>query len=204
MKNEGLKLSSLQRIASEKMTDTPALNNAILLARALVLRPRLIDAILDEKGFITRQSLSRAVEGVFGNSDPNAFSSDPFHAKTNVELVQAFRAAFDELRDRSRDRISFFESVGYVQIERLVSISRDPDEMDKEGVVIRDPATGLPKKMYSEQLVYMSKNLVDRPRLLSSLERIHSGWRRIYGSHYQKGWLSNKDLDGWLENNKNL
>ncbi|WP_458723890.1 type III secretion effector protein [Pseudomonas brenneri] len=204
MKSEGLKLSSLQRIASEKMTDTPALNNAILLARALVLRPRLIDAILDEKGFITRQSLSRAVEGVFGNSDPNAFSSDPFHAKTNVELVQAFRAAFDELRDRSRDRISFFESVGYVQIERLVSISRDPDEMDKEGVVIRDPATGLPKKMYSEQLVYMSKNLVDRPRLLSSLERIHSGWRRIYGSHYQKGWLSNKDLDGWLENNKNL
>ncbi len=204
MKNEGLKLSSLQRIASEKMTDTPALNNAILLARALVLRPRLIDAILDEKGFITRQSLSRAVEGVFGNSDPNAFSSDPFHAKTNVELVQAFRAAFDELRDRSRDRTSFFESVGYVQIERLVSISRDPDEMDKEGVVIRDPATGLPKKMYSEQLVYMSKNLVDRPRLLSSLERIHSGWRRIYGSHYQKGWLSNKDLDGWLENNKNL
>ncbi|MBT9300256.1 MULTISPECIES: type III secretion effector protein [Pseudomonas] len=204
MKNEGLKLSSLQRIASEKMTDTPALNNAILLARALVLRPRLIDAILDEKGFITRQSLSRAVEGVFGNSDPNAFSSDPFHAKTNVELVQAFRAAFDELRDRSRDRTSFFESVGYVQIERLVSISRDPDEMDKEGVVIRDPATGLPKKMYSEQLVYMSKNLVDRPRLLNSLERIHSGWRRIYGSHYQKGWLSNKDLDGWLENNKNL
>lgn len=76
--------------------------------------------------------------------------------------------------------------------------------MDKEGVVIRDPATGLPKKMYSEQLVYMSKNLVDRPRLLNSLERIHSGWRRIYGSHYQKGWLSNKDLDGWLENNKNL
>lgn len=204
MKNEGLKLSSLQRIASEKMTDTPALNNAILLARALVLRPRLIDAILDEKGFITRQSLSRAVEGVFGNSDPNAFSSDPFHAKTNVELVQAFRAVFDELRDRSRDRTSFFESVGYVQIERLVSISRDPDEMDKEGVVIRDPATGLPKKMYSEQLVYMSKNLVDRPRLLNSLERIHSGWRRIYGSHYQKGWLSNKDLDGWLENNKNL
>jgi hypothetical protein len=58
--------------------------------------------------------------------------------------------------------------------------------------------------MYSEQLVYMSKNLVDRPRLLSSLERIHSGWRRIYGSHYQKGWLSNKDLDGWLENTRDL
>lgn len=204
MKNEGLKLSSLRRIASEKMTDTPALNNAILLARALVQRPRLIDAILDEEGVITRQSLSKAVQGMFGNSDPNAFSSDPFHAKSNVELVQAFRAAFDELRDRSRDRMSFFESVGYVEIERLVSISKDPDETDKAGVVVRDPATGLPKKMYSEQLVYMSKNLVDRPRLLSSLERIHSGWRRIYGSHYQKGWLSNKDLDGWLENNKNL
>ena len=49
MKNEGLKLSSLRRIASAKMTDTPALNNAILLARALVQRPRLIDAILDEE-----------------------------------------------------------------------------------------------------------------------------------------------------------
>lgn len=204
MKNEGLKLSSLRRIASAKMTDTPALNNAILLARALVQRPRLIDAILDEEGFITRQSLERAVQGVFGNSDPNAFSPDPFHAKTNVELVLAFRAAFDELRDRSRDRTGFFESVGYVQIERLVSISNDPDETDQNGAVIRDPATGLPKKMYSEQLVYMSKNLVDRPRLLSSLERIHSGWRRIYGSHYQKGWLSNKDLDGWLENTRDL
>lgn len=204
MKNEGLKLSSLRRIASAKMTDTPALNNAILLARALVQRPRLIDAILDEEGFITRQSLERAVQGVFGNSDPNAFGPDPFHAKTNVELVLAFRAAFDELRDRSRDRTGFFESVGYVQIERLVSISKDPDETDQNGAVIRDPATGLPKKMYSEQLVYMSKNLVDRPRLLSSLERIHSGWRRIYGSHYQKGWLSNKDLDGWLENTRDL
>ena len=204
MKNEGLKLSSLRRIASAKMTDTPALNNAILLARALVQRPRLIDAILDEEGFITRQSLERAVQGVFGNSDPNAFSPDPFHAKTNVELVLAFRAAFDELRDRSRDSTGFFESVGYVQIERLVSISKDPDETDQNGAVIRDPATGLPKKMYSEQLVYMSNNLVDRPRLLSSLERIHSGWRRIYGSHYQKGWLSNKDLDGWLENTRDL
>ena len=204
MKNEGLTLSSLRRIASAKMTDTPALNNAILLARALVQRPRLIEAILDEEGFITRQSLERAVQGVFGNSDPNAFSPDPFHAKTNVELVLAFRAAFDELRDRSRDLTGFFESVGYVQIERLVSISKDPDETDQNGAVIRDPATGLPKKMYSEQLVYMSKNLVDRPRLLSSLERIHSGWRRIYGSHYQKGWLSNKDLDGWLENTRDL
>lgn len=48
MKNEGLKLSSLRRIAGEKMTDIPARNNAILLARALVQRPRLIDAILDE------------------------------------------------------------------------------------------------------------------------------------------------------------
>ena len=112
MKTEGLKLVALRRIAGEKMTDTPALNNAILLAKALLQRPRLIDAILDEEGLITRQSLSKAVQGVFGNSDPNAFSSDPFHAKTNVELVQAFRAAFDELRDRSRDRTGFFESVG--------------------------------------------------------------------------------------------
>lgn len=202
MKNEGLKLSSLRQIASEKMTDTPARNNAILLARALVQRPRLIDAILDERGVITRQSLSKAVQAVSGNSDPNAFSSDPFHAKTNVELVQAFRDAFDELRDRSRDRANFFEQVGFVQIDRLVSISQDPDETDTQGTVIRDPATGLPKKMYSEQLVYMSKNLVDRPRLLNSLARIHSGWRRIYGSRYQKEWLSSKDLDGWLENNK--
>lgn len=204
MKNEGLKLSSLRRIAGAKMTDTPALNNAILLARALLQRPRLIDAILDEEGFITRESLSKAVQGVFGNSDPDAFSSDPFHAKTNVELVQVFRAVFDELRDRSRDRMGFFEQVGYVEIQRLVSISRDPDETDKEGAVIRDPATGLPKKMYSEQLVYMSKNLVGRPRLLSSLERIQSGWRRLYGGPYQKGWLSNKDLDNWLENNQSL
>ncbi|QJI28399.1 type III secretion effector protein [Pseudomonas sp. ADAK18] len=201
MKNEGLKLASLQRIASEKMGPSQELNNSILLAKALIRRPRLIDAILDEDGFITRQSLLRAAKRLFGNSDPDTFSPDPFHAKTNVELVQAFQAMFEAFRDKSQDRTVFFEKIGYVKIERLVAISKDPNEIDTRGDVVLDLVTGLPRKKYDEQHVYMSKNLVYRPGLLRSLESIQASGRRMFGSHYQRGWLSNKDVECWLKNN---
>ena len=202
MRTDGLKLSSLQRIASKKLGASREADSAILLAKAIIQRPRLIDAILDQDGYITRESLAQAENVVFGNSDPSAFSPDPFHAKSNAELVQVFKAMFTELRDRSRDRKGFFEYIGYVNIELLVAMSKDPDELDSQGEPVLDPTTGLARKKYDEQQVYMAKNIVDRPGLLRSLENAHGTGRRIFGSHHQEGWLSNKTLDRWLEHNK--
>ncbi|WP_010172840.1 hypothetical protein [Pseudomonas sp. PAMC 25886] len=203
MKRDGLRLSSLQRIAAKRVGDNQKFDRAILLAKALVLRPRLIDAITDQDGYITTQSLAQAESVVFGNSDPSAFSPDPFHAKSNAELVRVFKAMFTELRDRSRDRKGFFEQIGYVNIELLVAMSKDPDELDGHGEPVLDPATGLARKKYDEQQVYMAKNIVDRPGLLQSLESAHGGGLRMFGSHHQAGWLSNKTLDRWLEHHKN-
>jgi len=202
MKSDGLTLSSLQRIADKKVGDNQAFDRAILLAKALVQRPRLIDAITDQDGYITGESLSKAEGVVFGNSDPGAFSPDPFHAKSNAELIEVFKVMFTELRDRSRDRKGFFEHIGYVNIELLVAMSKDPDELDGQGEPVLDPATGLARKKYDEQQVYMAKNIVDRPGLLQSLESAHGSGRRIFGSHHQAGWLSNKTLDRWLEHKK--
>ncbi|MGC6373446.1 type III secretion effector protein [Pseudomonas sp. K2I15] len=202
MRSDGLTLSSLQRIADKKLGDNQAFDSAILLAKALVQRPRLIDAITDQDGYITGESLSKAESVVFGNSDPGAFSPDPFHAKSNAELIEVFKAMFTELRDRSRDRKGFFEHIGYVNIELLVAMSKDPDELDSQGEPVLDPATGLARKKYDEQQVYMAKNIVDRPGLLQSLESAHGSGRRIFGSHHQAGWLSNKTLDRWLEHKK--
>ncbi|MEB0186118.1 type III secretion effector protein [Pseudomonas sp. Bout1] len=192
-------LSSLQRIAGKKLGVNPQADSAILLAKALVQRPRLIDAITDKDGNITSEGLSRAQSVVFGNSDPGAFSPDPFHAKSNAELIEVFKAMFTQLRDRSRDRKGFFEHIGYVNIEVLVNMSKDPDELDSRSEPVLDPATGLARKKYDEQQVYLAKNIVDRPGLLQSLQAAHGSGRRIFGSHYQEGWLSSKTLDRWLE-----
>jgi len=81
-------------------------------------------------------------------------------------------------------------------------MSKDPDELDGQGEPVLDPATGLARKKYDEQQVYMAKNIVDRPGLLQSLESAHGSGRRIFGSHHQAGWLSNKTLDRWLEHKK--
>lgn len=202
MRSDALTLSSLQRIADKKIGENQAFDSAILLAKALVQRPRLIDAITDQDGYITKDSLWKAESVVFGNSDPGAFSPDPFHAKSNAELIEVFKAMFTELRDRSRDRKGFFEHIGYVNIELLVAMSKDPDELDSQGEPVLDPATGLARKKYDEQQVYMAKNIVDRPGLLQSLESAHGSGRRIFGSHHQAGWLSNKTLDRWLEHKK--
>lgn len=128
MRTDGLKLSSLQRIASKKLGASREADSAILLAKAIIQRPRLIDAILDQDGYITRESLAQAENVVFGNSDPSAFSPDPFHTKNNADLVRLFKEMFTELRDRSRDRMGFFEQICYVNIEVLAMMSKDPDE----------------------------------------------------------------------------
>ena len=63
-------------------------------------------------------------------------------------------------------------------------------------------ATGIERKKYDEQQVYMAKNIVDRPGLLRSLENADGSGRRMFGSHHQAGWLSSKTLDRWLGHQK--
>jgi len=76
-----------------------------------------------------------------------------------------------------------------VKKETIVEMSKDPDETDKNGQVVRDMATGFPKKKYSEQQVYMAKNLVERPGLLASLDSTKANGTNIFGSHNDDGWL---------------
>lgn len=196
-----LTMTAIRQIASEKTGESEQQDHAIQLANTIINRPRLMETILDRDGCITRQSLLEASRVLFGNSDPVAFSHDPFQAKTNAEVVQAFKNLFDTLRDTAQDRTVFFEKYGYVNVERLVAISRDPDQKDHKGNLVRDQATGLAQKQYSEEWVYLTKNLVERPGLLRSLENASANASGIFGSH-KAGWLSNKSLDRWLENDK--
>ncbi|MGY2291227.1 type III secretion effector protein [Pseudomonas sp. SDO528_S397] len=200
MTANGLTLATLQRIAAQALGESEAQDTTILLVRAILRRPRLVDAIVDEQGRVTRDSLADAAAKLFGNSDTGAFSHDPFHATNNVQLVQAFKAMFDELRDSLQDRTFFFEKHRYVRIEKLVAISQDPNELDGHGLPVLDRSTGLPRKRYSEQHVYMAKNLVERPGLLRALDNANA--RGLFGRQHQDGWLNNKSLDRWLEQDR--
>lgn len=62
--------------------------------------------------------------------------------------------------------------------------------------------TGFPLKMYSEQQVYLAKNLMERPGLIASLDSHKANGYNIFGSHNDDGWLKNYSIDRWLENDK--
>lgn len=131
------------------------------------------------------------------------FSADPFHGKSDTQVVQAFKEVFDDLRDKSQDRSGFFEKVRYVNIDRLYMMSKDPDETDSFGMRVRDPLTGLVNKQFNEQQVYLAKNLVERSGLFDSLlESTAARSSSIFGRLDEKGWLSNKHVDRWLESEK--
>lgn len=195
---KGLTRIALQQIAAEALGQSEVQDKSILLVRAILRRPRLLDAIIDEQGCVTYRSLTDAAQKLFGNSDTGAFSHDPFHTSSNVQLVQAFKAMFDELRDSLQDRHFFFEKHRYVKIEKLVAISQDPNDIDSNGLPVLDRATGLPCKKYSERHVYLAKNLLERPGLLHALDSA----RGLFGHHHQEGWLNNKSLDRWLEQDR--
>ncbi|MDQ0739600.1 hypothetical protein QF045_002460 [Pseudomonas sp. W4I3] len=201
-KNGHLTQSSLQQIAAEDVHTSSVAERTILLAREILNRPRLNEAILVDGGKITPESLAKASDLVVGNTNPNTQSADPFHSKTNSQVVEAFRGIFDQLRDESEDYSFFFEKHRYVKTDTLIEISKDPDETDKSGNVVRDPATGFPKKKYSEQQVYVAKNIVERPGLLASLDSSKANGTNIFGSHNSDGWLKNYSIDRWLENDK--
>lgn len=172
----------------------------ILVVREILKRPLLNDAIIDFEGFITRDSLRSAAALLQGNSSPNAFSQDPFHGQSNASVVQALQGHFKQLRDTRRDRAGFFDAWEYVEIALLKVVMNDPDDTDTQGMPRLEPATGLPRKKYSEHCVYTAKNIIERPGLLRSLERANN--TRLFGRPRHEGWLSNKSLERWLEQYK--
>ncbi|WP_256673987.1 type III secretion effector protein [Pseudomonas fluorescens] len=189
--------TSLQRIAAQPTGENEALDNAIQVVREILKRPRLSDAIFSRDGDITRDSLSAAAQTLQGNSSPSVFSQDPFHAQSNAQVVEALQSQFAHLRDETLDRNYLFETHQYVEIAKLRSVMRDPYEVDQQGAPVLDTSTGMPRSKYSELSVYTAKNILDRPGLLSSLERANG--TRLFGPPHKDGWLSNKSLERWRE-----
>ncbi|WP_218170212.1 type III secretion effector protein [Pseudomonas costantinii] len=169
----------------------------ILVAREILKRPLLNDSIIDCEGYITRDSLSAVAAALLGNSSPGGFSPDPFHGQGNAKVVQALQGYFKQLRDKPKDRTVFFEALEYLEIALLKAVMNDPDDTDSQGMPILEPATGLPRKKYSEHCVYTAKNVIERPGLLRSLERANN--MRLFGRPKHDGWLCNRSLERWLE-----
>ncbi|CRM00086.1 MULTISPECIES: hypothetical protein [Pseudomonas] len=204
-KKEGrLTQSSLQEIAKEEPSSSKVSERTIMLAREILNRPRLNDAITAKGGEITHESLTSASDSQIGNTNPNTQSADPFHGKTNAQVVQAFKGKFNDWRDKSQDNDILFglEKHRYVRRETIIEISKDPNVTDAKGEVVRDPRTGFPLKKYSEDEVYLAKNLVGRPGLLDSLDSYKANGYNIFGSRNDDGWLKNYSIDRWLENDK--
>ncbi|WP_460150242.1 type III secretion protein [Pseudomonas sp. S3_A03] len=196
--NDGrLTQSSLQRITAAPTGESEALDRTIQVVCEILKRPRLNDAIVSRDGDITRDSLRAAARALQGNSSPNVFSQDPFHASSNAQVVHALQGQFEQLRDKAHDRTFLFEHHQYVEIAALKAVMQDPYAVDREGAPVLDPSTGMPRPKYSEFCVYTAKNILERPGLLPALERANAG--RLFGPPQKDGWLSNKSLDRWLE-----
>lgn len=200
LKDGRLTQSSLRQLATAQPGESDELDRAIDTAKEIIKRPRLNDAIVSGNGDITRDSLSAAANALMGNSAPNAFSQDPFHAQGNAQVVTAFQDLFEQLRDPAKDRTFFFEKHQYVEITGLRTLMSDPNALDAHGQSVLDPGTGLPAKRYSEHTVYTAKNILERPGLVRSLER--ASGMRVFGPAHQEGWISNKGVERWLEQDK--
>ncbi|WP_228391192.1 MULTISPECIES: type III secretion effector protein [Pseudomonas] len=188
---------SLQRIAAHPMGESEALDDVIQVVGEMLKRPRLSDAIFSRDGDITRDSLNTAAQALPGNSSANVFSQDPFHAQGNAQVVEALQSQFALLRDETMDRTYLFEQHQYVEIARLREVMQDPYEVDQQGAPVLDTSTGMPQPKYSELCVYTAKNIIERPGLLPSLERANV--TRLFGPPHKEGWLSNKSLERWHE-----
>lgn len=203
-KDGRLTQGSLQEIAKEEPSSSKVSERTIMLAREILNRPRLNDAIVAKGGEITHESLAKAGDSQIGNTNPNIQSADPFHAKADAQVVQAFRGKFDDWRDKSEDFSAFFgsEKHRYVKRETIAEISKDPNVTDNNGEAVRDPRTGFPLKKYTEQEVYLAKNLTERPGLMDSLDSHKANGFSLFGSRNDDGWLKNYSLDRWLQEDK--
>ncbi|WP_226939954.1 hypothetical protein [Pseudomonas aylmerensis] len=200
-KDGRLTLSSLTDIANEEPGKSKVYVRTIMAIREILNRPRLEEAIVGKGGEITLDSLAKAASLIIGNTNPNTQSLNPLHAKTNAQVVEAFLAMFDELRDKSQDRTFFFEKHRYVHKDKIIEMSKNPDETDKNGQVVWDPTTLRPKKKYSAHQVAVATNLVDRG-LLASLDSTKANGTDIFGSHNADDWLKNYSIERWLKNDK--
>lgn len=204
-KKEGrLTQASLQEIAREEPSSSKVSERTIMLAREILNRPRLNEAITAKGGEINHDSLAKAAGSQIGNTNPNTHSADPFHAKTDDQVVQAFLGKFDDWRDKSEDINIFFglEKFRYVKRETIIEISKDPNVTDNKGEAERDPRTGFPLKKYSEHEVYLAKNLAERPGLLDSLDSHKANGYNIFGSRNDDGYLKKGSVQRWRENDK--
>lgn len=192
--------SSLQHLAARALGESDRLDSMILAVNEILRRPRLNDAIINGDGYITRDSLRYAAQVMTGNSAPSDFSEDPFHSQGNALVVQAFQGEFDRLRDKAKDRTVFFEKYQFVEIAALAAVMADPNELDSQGSLVLEASTGLPRKLYSEHCVYTVRNILERPGLLSSLQRAAANG--LGGLVSKEGWLSNKSLERWLKQEK--
>nr|WP_314565195.1 hypothetical protein [uncultured Pseudomonas sp.] len=203
-KDGRLTQGSLQEIAKEEPNSSKVSERTIMLAREILNRPRLNEAITAKGGEITHESLTSAGDSQIGNTNPNTQSADPFHAKTDAQVVQAFKGMFDDLRDKSEDRTFLFgtQRHRYVKKDTIIEISKDPNQTGNNGEPLRDVRTGFPLKKYSEQQVYLAKNLMERPGLMASLDSYKANGYSPFGSLNDDGWLKNYSIDRWLENDK--
>nr|WP_314533682.1 hypothetical protein [uncultured Pseudomonas sp.] len=203
-KDGRLTQGSLQEIAKEEPSSSKVSERTIMLAREILNRPRLNDAITAKGGEITHDSLTKAGDSQIGNTNPNTQSADPFHAKTDAQVVQAFKGMFDDWRDKSEDRTFFFgtQRHRYVNKDTIIEIAKDPNQIGNNGEPLRDVRTGFPLKKYSEQQVYLAKNLMERPGLMASLDSYKANGYSPFGSLNDDGWLKNYSIDRWLENDK--
>ena len=112
-------------------------------------------------------------------------------------MVQALQGQFEQLRDSAQDRTYLFEQYQYVEIATLKAVMQDPYAVDQRGAPVLDLSTGMHQPKYDERCVYIAKNILERPGLLPSLERANR--TRLFGPPQKEGWLSNKSLDVWLE-----
>ncbi|MDQ0655078.1 hypothetical protein [Pseudomonas cedrina] len=203
-KDGRLTQGSLQEIAKEEPSSSKVSERTIMLAREILNRPRLNEAIIAKGGEITHESLADAASSQIGNTNPNTQSADPFHAKTDAQVVEAFRGMFDDLRDKSEDYNFLFgaQKHRYVNKDTIIEMSKDPNQLGNNGEPLRDARTGFPLKKYSEQQVYLAKNLLERPGLMASLDSYKANGHSIFGSRNDDGWLKNYSIDRWLENDK--
>lgn len=197
LKEGRLTWSAMQRIAAEPTGQNEELDKAIKVISEILKRPPLSDAIMTLHGDITRDSLKAGALALSGNSSPSEFSQDPFHAQDNARVVQSLQYHFELLRDKTKDRTFLFEQHQYLEVAALKVMMQDPYDVDRQGAPVLEPHTGMPRPKYSELCVYTARNILERPGLLRSLE--HANAARLFGPPHHEGYLSNKSLDRWLE-----
>lgn len=197
LKEGRLTWSALQRVAAQPAGQNEERDKTIKIVSEMLKRPPLIDAIMSRNGDITRDSLKAGASALSGNSSPNEFSQDPFHAQGNARVVQALQFHFALLRDKTKDRTFLFEQHQYIEVAALKTVMQDPYDVDPQGAPVLEPQTGMPRPKYSELCVYTARNILERPGLLRSLEQANG--TRLFGPPQYEGYLSNKSLDRWLE-----